>query len=195
MAFRTTARTLAPLLKSPIAFKHLPPLASSSRTILQSTKTTAPPSLPYARFAARFKSTNTSAPGSTSSVLSTTIAEGESATASSAELEDEASRSTKLNFTDKDGNPLRIEPKLYVPSSLLFSPRFLFTFKADPLFPPSCSHLPILTPIENNPEKSHRSLTFTCSVDKCGERSTHEFAKRSYERGIVIVQCPGCKNR
>lgn len=41
----------------------------------------------------------------------------------------------------------------------------------------------------------HRSLTFTCSVDKCGERSTHEFAKRSYTKGIVIVQCPGCKNR
>ncbi|KAH8079702.1 DNL zinc finger-domain-containing protein [Filobasidium floriforme] len=39
------------------------------------------------------------------------------------------------------------------------------------------------------------SLTFTCSVDKCGERSTHEFAKRSYTKGIVIVQCPGCKNR
>ncbi|OBZ73522.1 Uncharacterized protein C24H6.02c [Grifola frondosa] len=39
------------------------------------------------------------------------------------------------------------------------------------------------------------SLTFTCTVTDCSTRSTHEFARRSYERGIVIVQCPGCKNR
>ena len=32
-------------------------------------------------------------------------------------------------------------------------------------------------------------------MDQCGHRSTHEFAKRSYTHGIVIVQCPGCKNR
>ncbi|KAK7041702.1 hypothetical protein VNI00_008991 [Paramarasmius palmivorus] len=38
-------------------------------------------------------------------------------------------------------------------------------------------------------------MTFTCTVTDCGTRSTHEFTKRSYERGIVIVQCPGCKNR
>ena len=39
------------------------------------------------------------------------------------------------------------------------------------------------------------SLTFTCMVTACGTRSSHMFAKRSYEKGIVIVQCPGCKNR
>ncbi|KAI0825757.1 DNL zinc finger-domain-containing protein, partial [Irpex lacteus] len=39
------------------------------------------------------------------------------------------------------------------------------------------------------------SLTFTCTVPQCETRSTHEFTRRSYERGIVIVQCPGCKNR
>ena len=39
------------------------------------------------------------------------------------------------------------------------------------------------------------SLTFTCTVPNCGERSTHEFSKRAYERGIVLVQCPGCQNR
>ena len=39
------------------------------------------------------------------------------------------------------------------------------------------------------------AITFTCSVDQCGHRSTHEFSKRSYTNGIVIVQCPGCKNR
>ncbi|CDR88306.1 related to ZIM17-Zinc finger Motif protein, mitochondrial [Sporisorium scitamineum] len=39
------------------------------------------------------------------------------------------------------------------------------------------------------------AITFTCIVDQCGHRSTHEFSKRSYTKGIVIVQCPGCKNR
>ncbi|KAI0085750.1 DNL zinc finger-domain-containing protein, partial [Irpex rosettiformis] len=29
----------------------------------------------------------------------------------------------------------------------------------------------------------------------CNTRSSHEFTRRSYETGIVIVQCPGCKNR
>ncbi|GAK62655.1 zf-DNL-domain-containing protein [Moesziomyces antarcticus] len=39
------------------------------------------------------------------------------------------------------------------------------------------------------------AITFTCTVDECGHRSSHEFSKRSYTKGIVIVQCPGCKNR
>ncbi|THU79899.1 zf-DNL-domain-containing protein [Dendrothele bispora CBS 962.96] len=38
-------------------------------------------------------------------------------------------------------------------------------------------------------------MTFTCTVPDCGTRSTHEFTKRAYERGIVLVQCPGCHNR
>jgi hypothetical protein len=40
-----------------------------------------------------------------------------------------------------------------------------------------------------------KAITFTCAADDCTTRQTHEFTKRSYERGIVIVQCPGCKNR
>ncbi|KAF8159872.1 DNL zinc finger-domain-containing protein [Crassisporium funariophilum] len=39
------------------------------------------------------------------------------------------------------------------------------------------------------------SITFTCTVPDCDERSTHQFTKRSYTKGIVIIQCPGCKNR
>jgi len=39
------------------------------------------------------------------------------------------------------------------------------------------------------------SMTFTCTAPGCSERSTHQFTKRAYERGIVLVQCPGCKNR
>ncbi|KAF8330508.1 DNL zinc finger-domain-containing protein [Amanita rubescens] len=39
------------------------------------------------------------------------------------------------------------------------------------------------------------AIAFTCTVDGCGERSAHHFTKRSYEKGIVLVQCPKCKNR
>ncbi|OSX64110.1 hypothetical protein POSPLADRAFT_1045232 [Postia placenta MAD-698-R-SB12] len=38
-------------------------------------------------------------------------------------------------------------------------------------------------------------MTFTCTVTDCGHRSSHQFTRRSYEKGIVIVQCPGCQNR
>lgn len=44
-------------------------------------------------------------------------------------------------------------------------------------------------------------MTFTCTAGPekeqppCGHRSTHEFNKRSYEKGIVLIQCPECKAR
>ncbi|KAJ7708979.1 DNL zinc finger-domain-containing protein [Mycena rosella] len=39
------------------------------------------------------------------------------------------------------------------------------------------------------------SMTFTCTADDCGERSTHEFSRQAYTSGLVLVQCPGCLNR
>ncbi|KLT44023.1 zf-DNL-domain-containing protein, partial [Cutaneotrichosporon oleaginosum] len=45
------------------------------------------------------------------------------------------------------------------------------------------------------------SLTFTCQAgpekeqDVCGHRSSHEFSRKSYEKGVVIIQCPECKAR
>jgi protein import protein ZIM17 len=47
------------------------------------------------------------------------------------------------------------------------------------------------------PEKMVPTLqiTFTCTVTGCGDRSTHQFSKQAYEQGIVLVQCPKCKNR
>lgn len=39
------------------------------------------------------------------------------------------------------------------------------------------------------------SLTFTCTVQDCGHRSSHEFTKRSYEKGIVLVQVSTCMRR
>ncbi|KAH9992438.1 DNL zinc finger-domain-containing protein [Russula vinacea] len=39
------------------------------------------------------------------------------------------------------------------------------------------------------------SLTFTCTAGTCSTRSTHQFTKRAYEKGIVLIECPGCKTR
>lgn len=39
------------------------------------------------------------------------------------------------------------------------------------------------------------SITFTCTVPDCGERSSHEFSRQAYEKGIVLVQCPKCDSR
>ncbi|GAW09491.1 zf-DNL-domain-containing protein [Lentinula edodes] len=62
---------------------------------------------------------------------------------------------------------------------------------------PSSSSAPQTVTSQALPEKMtpRMSITFTCTVTDCGTRSTHEFAKRSYERGIVLVECPGCNNR
>lgn len=35
-------------------------------------------------------------------------------------------------------------------------------------------------------------MEYTCKV--CGERSSKCFSKHSYEKGVVLVQCPGCQN-
>jgi hypothetical protein len=52
-----------------------------------------------------------------------------------------------------------------------------------------------LAPSEPLKIEPRKAITFNCGVEECGVRQTHEFTKRSYEKGIVIVQCPGCKNR
>ncbi|KAI6044474.1 DNL zinc finger-domain-containing protein [Pisolithus marmoratus] len=38
-------------------------------------------------------------------------------------------------------------------------------------------------------------IAFTCTVEKCNHRSAHSFTKRAYASGVVIIQCPSCKNR
>ncbi|OCK85174.1 zf-DNL-domain-containing protein [Lepidopterella palustris CBS 459.81] len=36
-------------------------------------------------------------------------------------------------------------------------------------------------------------MTFTCN--KCATRQTHRVSKQGYEKGTVLITCPGCKNR
>ncbi|KAG6328284.1 hypothetical protein ID866_10805, partial [Astraeus odoratus] len=38
-------------------------------------------------------------------------------------------------------------------------------------------------------------IAFTCTAQDCNHRSAHSFTKRAYTRGIVLIQCPSCKNR
>lgn len=50
-------------------------------------------------------------------------------------------------------------------------------------------------PALTDSQEPRLSLTFTCTAGDCTTRSSHTFTKRAYEKGIVLVQCPGCKNR
>lgn len=47
----------------------------------------------------------------------------------------------------------------------------------------------------SDPNEPRLSLTFTCTAENCNTRSTHQFTKRAYEKGIVLIECPGCKTR
>ncbi|XP_025416480.1 DNL-type zinc finger protein-like [Sipha flava] len=43
-----------------------------------------------------------------------------------------------------------------------------------------------------NETSGKMQITFTCKV--CNTRNSRRFSKVSYEKGIVIVECDGCKN-
>lgn len=48
----------------------------------------------------------------------------------------------------------------------------------------------------SRPEPDRRlQMTFTCTANACGHRSSHEFSARAYNTGIVLLRCPHCKNR
>ncbi|KAG8215055.1 DNL zinc finger-domain-containing protein [Butyriboletus roseoflavus] len=49
--------------------------------------------------------------------------------------------------------------------------------------------------IQSDPPEPRLAIAFTCTADGCNHRSAHTFTKRAYERGIVLIQCPSCKNR
>lgn len=47
---------------------------------------------------------------------------------------------------------------------------------------------------EQSVDPHHKMLIgFTCKV--CEDRSHHVMSKHSYTKGVVLIQCPGCKNR
>jgi len=81
-----------------------------------------------------------------------------------------------------------------------FTYRILRHYSTPSVLPP-----PIDIPVTSSSEQAQPvkllsieprfSMTMTCTVTDCGTRSTHEFTKRAYTKGLVIIQCPGCKNR
>lgn len=61
----------------------------------------------------------------------------------------------------------------------------------------SSPSIPAATSAEAAPvDEPRMQITFTCTASDCDRtRSTHQFTKRAYEKGIVLIQCPGCRNR
>lgn len=84
------------------------------------------------------------------------------------------------------------------PSSSLIRPGPRFYSDSVTTAPPTAQHLPQNTSDSAKTQQSDEpkySLTFTCKVPECDERTSHMFSKRAYHHGIVIIQCPKCKNR
>jgi hypothetical protein len=88
--------------------------------------------------------------------------------------EDEDSLRLEAPKPGEKSQPIgRIEPRLYVPL-------YLFIRRGEE---------------RHEEETDDRSITMTCTANDCNHRSTHEFTKKSYQKGIVIIQCPSCKER
>ena len=49
--------------------------------------------------------------------------------------------------------------------------------------------------LQTDTPEPRKSITFTCTAPGCSTRSSHTFTTRAYEKGVVLVQCPGCKVR
>jgi protein import protein ZIM17 len=52
---------------------------------------------------------------------------------------------------------------------------------------------PALTPTGPRTARRDMAIAFTCN--RCQSRSVKAFSRSAYERGVVVVQCPGCQAR
>ncbi|KAH8832863.1 zf-DNL-domain-containing protein [Flagelloscypha sp. PMI_526] len=109
--------------------------------------------------------------------------------------------------------PSRLFRNVGIPASLLrqtqpsvtfrFTPRLIAAAAAHARRPQSSLASPTSSESPAAPPEARLRMTFTCNAHTsesdpaqlCGHRSTHEFSKRSYTSGVVLVECPGCKNR
>ncbi|TRM65428.1 DNL zinc finger-domain-containing protein [Schizophyllum amplum] len=62
--------------------------------------------------------------------------------------------------------------------------------------PPASAPTTTRQQLPTSDQEPRLQITFTCTASDCTKhRSTHTFTKRAYTSGIVLVQCPQCKNR
>ena len=107
----------------------------------------------------------------------------------------------------------RPTPRLLAPRAVPSARSFATSF---PRFEQQVAQAGLIPEAEQQPKKTpigrierRLQITFTCTAvvapepvegvqqaeQPCHHRSTHEFSRRSYEKGIVLIECPGCKNR
>ncbi|KAG8957123.1 hypothetical protein FRC03_010516 [Tulasnella sp. 419] len=97
-------------------------------------------------------------------------------------------------LTSRRINPSSQSISNYTP---IFQSRFLSN--SSQLATTSSTSAPIQSFQNDEPKLA---LTFTCTANneltknvQCNHRSSHQFTKRAYTKGLVIIQCPSCKNR
>lgn len=73
--------------------------------------------------------------------------------------------------------------------------RLLYTpISTVPRVPRCCYHLsaPSLSGSGGMRLRGQMYMEFTCKV--CNHRCSKHFSKQTYEKGVVLIQCPGCQN-
>ncbi|WPK23817.1 hypothetical protein PUMCH_001064 [Australozyma saopauloensis] len=74
-----------------------------------------------------------------------------------------------------------------IPSPIPFSPKIVLNYAPLSLRFNSTNTASI------QGETPQLMIAFTCK--KCDTRSSHTFSKQAYHKGLVLIQCPGCKGR
>ncbi|SCV74988.1 BQ2448_8017 [Microbotryum intermedium] len=59
--------------------------------------------------------------------------------------------------------------------------------------------VPLSEPVQAQPEAQVQAkaqlLATETKFGVCSHRSSHEFSRQAYEKGLVLIECPACKNR
>lgn len=98
-----------------------------------------------------------------------------------------ASGSRRWNSSSSGGASLQSTPSTEETSASK-EPRLSLTFTCT-------APIPVQANVASGDVPASSTSTSTLEVEKCGHRSSHTFTKKSYEKGIVIIACPSCKNR
>lgn len=104
-------------------------------------------------------------------------------------------KETPDNQTAEPENQLEAPPKKTAIGRINRRLQITFTCTADITPVPEDDAVPASVVIDEL-KKLHGAVEAASpEIITCGHRSTHEFSRVSYEKGIVLIECPGCKNR